>query len=78
MGNVFLTVGLLLLWKGTDLLVNGAVGIAQRLGISQLVVGLTVVVMGTSAPEVAASTASAPGGRGDIAIGNATAPTSPI
>ncbi len=67
---VFLTVGLLLLWKGADLLVNGAVGIAQRLGISQLVVGLTVVAMGTSAPEVAASVASALGGRGDIAIGN--------
>ncbi|HPC95957.1 MAG TPA: calcium/sodium antiporter [Sedimentisphaerales bacterium] len=67
---VFLTVGLLLLWKGADLLVNGAVGIAQRLGVSQLVVGLTVVAMGTSAPEVAASIASALGGRGDIAIGN--------
>ncbi len=67
---VLLAAGLLLLWKGADLLVNGAVGIAQRLGISQLAVGLTVVAMGTSAPEVAASIASALGGRGDIAIGN--------
>lgn len=67
---VLLTVGLVLLWKGADLLVNGAVGIAERLGISQLVVGLTVVAMGTSAPEAAASIASVLGNRGDIAIGN--------
>lgn len=67
---LLLTVGLLLLWKGADLLVNGAVGIAERLGVSQLVVGLTVVAMGTSAPEAAASIASVLGGRGDIAIGN--------
>lgn len=62
--------GLLLLWKGADLLVNGAVGIAKRLGISQLVVGLTVVAMGTSAPEAAASIAAVLAGKGDIAIGN--------
>jgi cation:H+ antiporter len=62
--------GLLLLWKGADLLVSGAVGIAERLGISQLVVGLTVVAMGTSAPEVAASIAAVLAGKGDIAIGN--------
>lgn len=67
---LLLTVGLLLLWKGADLLVNGAVGIAERLGVSQLVVGLTVVAMGTSAPEAAASIASVLGNRGDIAIGN--------
>ncbi len=62
--------GLLLLWKGADLLVNGAVGIAERLGISQLVVGLTVVAMGTSAPEAAASIAAVMTDKGDIAIGN--------
>ncbi len=67
---LLLTGGLLLLWKGADLLVNGAVGIAERLGVSQLVVGLTVVAMGTSAPEAAASIASVLEGRGDIAIGN--------
>lgn len=67
---LLLTVGLLLLWKGADLLVNGAVGIADRLGVSQLVVGLTVVAMGTSAPEAAASIASVLDSRGDIAIGN--------
>ena len=62
--------GLVLLWKGADLLVRGAVGLAERLGISQLVVGLTVVAMGTSAPEAAASIAAVLDGRGDIAIGN--------
>ncbi|MDI9434243.1 MAG: calcium/sodium antiporter [Planctomycetota bacterium] len=68
--TLLLTAGLLLLWKGADLLVTGAVGIANRLGVSQLVVGLTVVAMGTSAPEAAASIASVLDSRGDIAIGN--------
>ncbi len=67
---VLLAAGLALLWKGADLLVHGAVAIATRLGVSQLVVGLTVVAMGTSAPEVAASIAAVLGKRGDIAIGN--------
>jgi len=62
--------GLLLLWKGADWLVDGAVGIAERFGISPLVVGLTVVAMGTSAPEAAASIAAVLSSKGDIAIGN--------
>jgi cation:H+ antiporter len=62
--------GLILLWKGADVLVQGAVGIAERLGVSQLVVGLTVVAMGTSAPEAAASIAAVLNNRGDMAIGN--------
>jgi cation:H+ antiporter len=62
--------GLGLLWKGADWLVDGAVGIARRFGISQLVVGLTVVAMGTSAPEAAASIAAVLSDKGDIAIGN--------
>jgi cation:H+ antiporter len=61
---------LLLLWKGADILVEGAIAIAERLGVSQLVVGLTVVAMGTSAPEAAASIAAVISSRGDIAIGN--------
>lgn len=65
-----LTAGLLLLWKGADVLVQGAVAIAERLGVSHLVVGLTVVAMGTSAPEAAASIAAVIDGRGDIAVGN--------
>ena len=67
---LILSIGLVLLWKGADLLVGGAVGLAERMGISQLVVGLTIVAMGTSAPEVAASVAAVVGGKGDIAIGN--------
>lgn len=62
--------GLLILWKCAELLVAGAVGLAQRLGVSPLVIGLTVVAMGTSAPEVAASIAAAVRGAGDVAIGN--------
>jgi len=50
--------------------VNGAVGLAEKLGVSPLIVGLTVVAMGTSAPEVAASIAAAFKGLGDTAIGN--------
>jgi len=58
------------LWKSADLLVAGAVGLAKHFGVSPLVIGLTVVAMGTSAPEVAASIAAAVRGAGDIAIGN--------
>jgi len=58
------------LWKSAELLVAGAVGLAERLGVSSLVIGLTVVAMGTSAPEVAASIAAAIRGTGDVAIGN--------
>lgn len=62
--------GLILLWKAADLLVDGAVALAARLGVSSLVIGLTVIAMGTSAPEVAASIAAALRGAGDIAVGN--------
>ena len=66
-----LSFGVLLLWKGAGLLVSGAVSLAERFGISPLIIGLTIVAMGTSAPEVAASTAAVlkPDG-GDLALGN--------
>jgi len=67
---LFLAAGLVILWKCAELLVVGAVGLAGRLGISPLVIGLTVVAMGTSAPEVAASIAAVVHGMGDIAVGN--------
>ena len=67
---IILAGGVLILWKGADLLVAGAVRLAERLGVSPLVVGLTLVAMGTSAPEVAASIAATLRGEGDIAIGN--------
>jgi cation:H+ antiporter len=68
----FLVGGLVILWKCAELLVAGAVGLAQILGVSSLMVGLTVVAMGTSAPEVAASIAGVlrKAGGGDIAVGN--------
>ena len=62
--------GLVLLWKGADLLSDGAVGLAERMGISQLVIGLTIVAMGTSAPEAAAGIIAALDGRGNIIVGN--------
>jgi cation:H+ antiporter len=67
---LFLVVGLLLLWRGADFLVGGAVGLAERMGVSQLVAGLTIVAMGTSAPEVAAGVAAGLAGKGDIVLGN--------
>lgn len=62
--------GLLILWKAADLLVAGAVGLAQQFGVSPLIIGLTIVAMGTSAPEVAASITAALANNGDAAIGN--------
>jgi len=69
---ILLVSGLVILWKSAELLVAGAVGLARMLGVSSLVVGLTVVAMGTSAPEVAASIAGVlrKAGGGDLAIGN--------
>jgi len=69
---ILLVLGLLILWKSAELLVSGAVGLAQKLGISSLIIGLTVVAMGTSAPEVAASIAGVlrKTGGGDLAVGN--------
>ena len=69
---ILLVGGLVILWKCAELLVAGAVALAERLGISSLVVGLTVVAMGTSAPELAASIAGVlrKSGGGNIAIGN--------
>ena len=54
-----LAIGFLMLIKGADWLVSGASGIANKLGIPSLVIGLTIVAMGTSAPEAAVSITSA-------------------
>ena len=54
--------GLLLLVAGAELLVRGASRLAARFGISPLVIGLTVVAFGTSAPEMAVSVQAGPGG----------------
>lgn len=65
-----LAVGFVLLVKGADWFVDGAASIAGRLGIPQLVIGLTIVAMGTSAPEAAVSLTAAFQGNADITIGN--------
>ncbi|MDY4919656.1 MAG: calcium/sodium antiporter [Phascolarctobacterium sp.] len=65
-----LALGFILLGKGADWFVDGAAGIAARFGIPQLVIGLTIVAMGTSAPEAAVSLAAAFKGNADITIGN--------
>ena len=68
---VFLAIGFFALIKGADLFVDGASSIAKKLGIPDLIVGLTIVAMGTSAPELATSISAALGGSSDIAVGNA-------
>lgn len=67
---VLLAIGFFLLVKGADYFVEGAAGIADWLGIPQLVIGLTIVAMGTSAPEAAVSIAAAWKGNAEITIGN--------
>lgn len=66
----WLVVGLLLLIVSSRVLVWGAVTIAQTLGVSDLVIGLTIIAIGTSLPELAASLIAARKGEHDIAIGN--------
>lgn len=67
---ILLLAGLALLTFGADVLVKGASSLAGSLGISPLVIGLTVVAFGTSAPEMAVSVSSAWSGSADIAVGN--------
>ena len=67
---LLLTVGFVFLVKGADWFVVGAAGIAKKLGIPQLVIGLTIVAMGTSMPEAAVSITSALSGSAGISIGN--------
>ena len=67
---VFLVVGFVMLVKGADWFVDGSAGIADRFGVPQLVIGLTIVAMGTSAPEAAVSITAALKGNADITIGN--------
>lgn len=65
-----LAVGLVLLVASSRALVWGAVAIAQSLGVSDLVIGLTIVAIGTSLPELASSIAAARKGEHDLALGN--------
>ena len=67
---LFLGLGLIGLPLGADLLVDGSVNIARAFGMSETVIGLTLVAFGTSLPELAAVIAAAVRGHGDVALGN--------
>lgn len=67
---LLLAVGFVMLIKGADWFVDGAAGIAGKFGIPQLVIGLTIVAMGTSAPEAAVSITAALDNSAGITIGN--------
>ncbi len=67
---LLLVIGFTMLVKGADRFVDGSAGIAKKLGIPQLVIGLTIVAMGTSAPEAAVSINASVKGNAGIAIGN--------
>lgn len=67
---IWLVVGLVLILGGANALTDGASAVASRLGVSDLVIGLTVVAFGTSAPELAISIISAASGSAPLAVGN--------
>jgi len=68
--TILLCVGFAMLVKGADWFVDGSSGIATKFKIPQLVIGLTIVAMGTSAPEAAVSITAALKGNADITVGN--------
>lgn len=67
---LFVLAGIVLVLWGADRLTEGAVGLAERMKVSQMVIGLTVVAMGTSMPEFCVSLVSALKGTPDLAVGN--------
>ena len=64
--------GLVMILVGSDWLVDGASAIARKYGISEFIIGMTIVGIGTSMPELVSSVISAIGGHGDMALGNVT------
>ncbi len=67
---LWIVAGLVMILVGSDWLVDGASGIARKFGISEFVIGMTIVGIGTSMPELVSSVISAVGGHGDMALGN--------
>lgn len=67
---LLLVIGFIILIKGADLFVDGASGIAGNFKVSKMLIGLTIVAFGTSAPELAVSIKSIISGSGDIVLGN--------
>ncbi len=73
MAILLFLVGLVLIVSGGSLLVDGAIKIAEQLGVSDAVIGLTIVAVGTSFPELVTSAVAAYRKEGDIALGSPTA-----
>ncbi|MBR6629562.1 MAG: calcium/sodium antiporter [Bacteroidaceae bacterium] len=69
---LWIVAGLVLILVGSDWLVDGASGVARKYGISEFVIGMTIVGIGTSMPELVSSLISAIQGHGDMALGNVT------
>ena len=67
---VMMALGFVLLIKGADFLIDGAVGLARRMGVSDIVVGLTVIAFGTSLPELVVNIMASLQGKSDLAVGN--------
>lgn len=70
--SLWIVAGLVMILVGSDWLVDGASGIARKYGISEFIIGMTIVGIGTSMPELVSSAISAVGGHGDMALGNVT------
>ena len=68
--TIILIVGFVILIKGADIFVDGASGVAENFKLSKMLIGLTIVAFGTSAPEFAVSVKSILSGSGDIVLGN--------
>ena len=66
----FCVAGVVLLYFGAEFLIRGGVAVAKRLKVSPLLIGLTLVAFGTSAPELVVSIQAALADQGDIAVGN--------
>lgn len=67
---IFIIIGFFLLIKGADFLVDGATGIAKKFNIPSIIIGLTIVAIGTSMPELMVSTTASIEGHSDMSIGN--------
>lgn len=67
---LFVVLGIVVLAGGSELFIRGAVTLARMLGVSNVVIGLTVVAFGTSLPELATSVVAAAKGEGDVSLGN--------
>lgn len=72
---VFLVIGFTLLIKGADLFVEGSSSVAKRLHVPSIIIGLTIVAMGTSLPETAVSVSASLVGNNELAVSNVVGST---